>query len=197
MSVKKRKVIKIFIIIAVILAILTGILFAVKLIWENQNKIVLDYEFYVPAEDEDYFGDPEYLKKDRTLHYTDSMGQCWYIDENSSCDEIGAGFFSLYFLALEQGDADTLNSLYKEELAVFTDFTPQRVYQKQVVYLYDERIDDNTFSITYSLDYNIMKNDGSFRRDIGSDMSRTQYITMYYNTDGESWIENVKSEYRK
>ena len=86
--------------------------------------------------------------------------------------------------------------MYKKELGNYVSFTPQRVYQKEVVYLYDERIDDDTFSITYSVDYNIMKNDGSFRRDIGSDMSRTQYITLYYNEEG-AWIEEVKAEYRK
>ena len=147
-------------------------------------------------EDEDYFGDVEYLKKDRTLHYTDSMGQGWYIDDDSTCSEIGAIFFRLYFLALEEGDAAALNEMYKKDLAVYTRFTPQRIYQKQLVYLYDEKIDDNTYSITYSLDYNIMKNDGSFRRDIGSDMSRTQYITLYY-TEDDAWIEEVKSEHRK
>ena len=36
----------------------------------------------------------------------------------------------------------------KKELGTYSSFTPQRVYAKELVYLYDEQIDDNTFSIT-------------------------------------------------
>ena len=196
MSAKKSKIIKILIIIAVLLALLFAVSLILEGIVKQNSERELDYKFYTPIEDEDYFNDPAYLQKDRTLHYTDSMGQRWFVDDDSSCADIGAVFFRLYFLALEQGDAESLNSMYKKELADYTSFTPQRIYQKELVYLSDGRVDDDTFFITYSLDYNIMKNDGSFRRDIGSDMSRTQYITLYY-TEDEAWIEEVKSEYRK
>ena len=104
MSAKKSKIIKIF--IAVVLAIL--ILFALSLVLEGvlkkANSTEYDYEFYTPLQDEEYLTDPAYLAKDRTLHYTDAMGQTWYIDEDSSCTDIGAVFFQLYFLALEEGD---------------------------------------------------------------------------------------------
>lgn len=192
----KKKIIKVFLIIAVLLALLFAVYLILGAVVKVNSETKLEYKFYTPAEEEDYFNDPAYLSKDRTLHYTDSMGQGWYIDEDSSCSDIGAVFFRLYFLALEQGDADTLNDMYKDELATYTAFTPQRVYQKELVYLTDGKVDDTTFYITYSLDYNIMKNDGSFRRDIGSDMSRTQYITLYYTAE-DAWIEDVKTEYRK
>ena len=196
MSAKKRKIVKIFVITALLLALLFAVSLVLEGIVKKNSESELDYKFYTPTEEENYFEDPDYLKKDRTLHYTDSMGQRWFVDEKSSCGDIGAVFFRLYFLALEQGDADSLNSMYKKELGEYTDFTPQRVYAKELVYLSDGKIDDDTFYITYSLDYNIMKNDGSFRRDIGSDMSRTQYITLYY-TEEDAWIEEVKTEYRK
>ncbi len=196
MSAKKRKIIKIF--VAVIIAL--GVLFALSLLLEGvlkrSNSADYDYEFYTPMEDEEYLTDPAYLSKDRTLHYTDAMGQTWYIDEDSTCTDIGAVFFQLYFLALEEGDCYALNALYRDGLGEYGEFTPQRVYARELVYLYDDKVDDSTFSITYSLDYNIMKNDGSFRRDIGSDMSRTQYVTLYYNSE-EAWIEEVKTEFRK
>ena len=196
MSAKKAKILKVFAITVLLLALLFVISLVLEGIVNKNSETELDYEFYTPAEEEDYFNDPDYLKKDRTLHYTDSMGQGWFIDDNSSCGDIGAVFFRLYFLALEQGDADALNDMYKKELGTYTAFTPQRVYSKELIYLTDGKVDDDTFFITYSLDYNIMKNDGSFRRDIGSDMSRTQYITLYYTAE-DAWIEEVKTEYRK
>ncbi len=196
MSAKKTKIIKVFVILAIVLALLFCLYLILGAVVRVNSETKTEYKFYTPMEDENYFEDPDYLSKDRTLHYTDAMGQRWYIDDETTCTDIGAVFFDLYFLTLEQGDADSLNTMYKKELAGYTSFTPQRIYAKELIYLYDERIDDTTFSITYSLDYNIMKNDGSFRRDIGSDMSRTQYITLYYNSE-EAWIEEVKSEYRK
>ncbi len=196
MSAKKAKIVKVFVILAILLALLFILYLVLGAVVKVSTDTKTEYKFYTPTEDENYFDDPQYLELDRTLHYTDAMGQRWYVDGDSTCTDIGAVFFRLYFLALEAGDADSLNEMYRQELRSYTSFTPQRVYAKELVYLYDKRIDDNTFSVTYSLDYNIMKNDGSFRRDIGSDMSRTQYITLYYTPD-EAWIEEVKSEYRK
>ena len=192
----KKKIIKVFIILAIVLALLFALYLILGAVVKVNSETETDYKFYTPIEEENYFSDPDYLEKDRTLHYTDAMGQRWYIDGDGSCSDIGTVFFELYFLALERGDAQSLNNMYKKELGTYSSFTPQRVYAKELVYLYDEQIDDNTFSITYSLDYNIMKNDGSFRRDIGSDMSRTQYITLYYTAE-DAWIEEVKTEYRK
>ena len=196
MSAKKRKIIKVFIAVVAVILILFALSLVLEGVLKKANSTEYDYKFYTPLEDEEYLSDPAYLSKDRTLHYTDAMGQTWYIDDDSSCTDIGAVFFRLYFLAIEEGDSEALNSLYREGLGEYEEFTPQRVYAKELVYLYDGKIDDSTFSITYSLDYNIMKNDGSFRRDIGSDMSRTQYITLYYNSE-DAWIEEVKTEYRK
>lgn len=198
MSDKKRKIIKGFIIICVILAIMFIASLILEKVVEDNNTPELDYEFYVPLEDEEtnIYLDQEYMKKDRTLYYTDEMGQTWLITEGSKNNSIGVTFFSLYFYALEQGDEDTLNGLLSDNIEKYDDFTMQRVYAKEVKYLQGEKIDDETYSIIYSLDYNIMKNDGSFRRDIGSDMSRTQYVTLYYNSEG-AWIEDIKYEYRK
>ncbi len=193
---KKKKLIKIIIIIAIALVCLFVLSFILERVVLSTQTSEYDYEFYVPTDEEEYFTDSEYLAKDRTLYYTDEMGQRWQITGDSEPADIGPVFFNLYFHALEQGDHETLNSLYAEHFEDHTSFTPQRTYARELKYLYDSKIDDSTFSITYSLDYNIMKNDGSFRRDIGSDMSRTQYITLYYTAD-DAWIEEVKTEYRK
>ena len=198
MSDKKKKIIKLFIIIGILLILLFAVSKILEMVVEDNNTPELDYEFYVPMEDEEtnIFKDSEYMAKDRALYYTDDMGQRTGITDASSSSDIGVIFFSLYFHALEQGDADSLNDLLSDKLDKYEPFTMQRVYAKEVKYLYDEKIDDNTYSVTYSLDNHIMKNDGSFRRDIGSDMSRTQYVTLCYNAE-DVWIEDIKTEYRR
>lgn len=195
MNDKKKKLIKVFIITGISLLCLFILSLALEGVVRSGSTPELDYEFYVPAETEKIFEDEAYLAKDRTLYYTDEMGQCWQITDSDNCSDIGAKFFYLYFYCLENADAETFNSLFADSFEDYDPFTAQRVYAKEVKYLYDEKTDDNTYSITYSLDYNIMKNDGSFRRDIGSDMSRTQYVTLCYNSDNV-WIESIKTEYR-
>ena len=197
MADKKKKLIKAFVIIGIILVCLFLTALILEMILVRSNTPEQDYEFYEPSPNEDYFVDPEYLAADRILYYTDDMGQRWQVTDDSSIDDIGAVFFKYYFHALEQGDHEALNRLYSDSFDDFGEFTPQRTYAREVKYLNEQMIDENTFSITYSLDYKIMKNDGSFRRDIGSDMIRTQYITIFYNTDNDVWIEEVKTEYRK
>lgn len=200
MSDKKKKIIKGFIIICVVLLLMFIVMKILEKVDEsNFETPELDYEFYVPLEDEEtnIYLDKAYMAKDRILYYTDEMGQTWHITEESSNSSIGVTFFSLYFKYLELGDEESLNELLSDKLEKYGDFTMQRVYAKEVKFLNSEKIDDQTYSITYSLDYNIMKNDGSFRRDIGSDMSRTQYVTVNYNNDGDVWIEDIKNEYRK
>ncbi|MBR6514440.1 MAG: hypothetical protein IKT46_06375 [Clostridia bacterium] len=195
MSAQKKKIIIVFAVVIsalVILGVLSLILERIDLF----SDPVPEYEFYIPLEDEEYLTDPDYLQMDRVLRYTDTMGQQWFIYDEDSCGELGAKFFFVYFSVLEYGDAQALNELYSDELGNFDPFTPQRTYHKEVKYRSSGEVDDKTSYITYSLDYNIMKNDGSFRRDIGSDMSRTQYVTVYY-TEDDIWIESVESEYRK
>ena len=196
MTGKKKKLIKLFIIVGISLLCLFILSVILEKVVLSHSTPKLDYDFYVAEEPEDIHEDSAYLQKDRTLYYTDEMGQCWQINTAADNGDIGAKFFYLYFYCLEEGDYETFNTLFSDEFEDYAPFTTQRTYAKEVKYLYDEQIDDNTYSITYSLDYNIMKNDGSFRRDIGSDMSRTQYITLYYNSE-EAWIEEVKSEFRK
>lgn len=200
MEIRKKRLLRIIIVIACALLLLTAAVLVLEAIVSDRGTPELDYEFYLPSEEEDYFNDSQYLSKDRYIHYTDDMGQMTVISENVITDDIGPAFFKLYFFALTQGDSDMLNSLYSQEYlskqGSFKPFTPQRIYAIELKYLYEEADQNGGCYITYALDYNIMKNDGSFRQDIGSDMSRTQYITIRYDSK-ETLIESVKSEYRR
>ena len=46
--------------------------------------------------------------------------------------------------------------------------------------------------VTYRVDYMIRKNNGTFRRDVGSDAIRPQYVVLLVSPDGSDIaIENV------
>ena len=96
------------------------------------------------------------------------------------------------------GDHDAYNDCFSKEYLLTNgyadEFTMQKIYgiviQKYSVTaksgdggIYNEYV--------YTLDYKIMENDGTLRRDIGSDMSRTQYITVTDRT-GEYKIDRIR-----
>ena len=48
-------------------------------------------------------------------------------------------------------------------------------------------------TVTYKLDYMIYRNDGTFRRDIGSDAIRSQYLVLDCAADGSITVRDLVS----
>lgn len=203
LSKKKKAIIIGFVSVCVLMLVLVLISSVLSHFNGKVNRDIprIDYTFYDPDWESDIFSEEGYLSKNRNIAYTDENGQTIGINEiNSAQNGVGAAFFSVYFYALQTGDNELYNSLFSSEYidknGEKDDFTEQRVYDIELKYLYDEKISDSLYSITYALDYCIMRNDGTFRRDIGSDMSRTQYVTLCYDENG-AYISGIKTEYAK
>ena len=65
-------------------------------------------------------------------------------------------------------------------------FTQQMLYQICIYYCGAETDGDGSQRVTYRVDYMIRKNNGSFRRDVGSDAIRPQYVVLLVSPDGQS-----------
>lgn len=150
-----------------------------------------DHYIFEPADYEtDILSDPGYLDLARTLMYSNGAETYPLTGTGFEVAE-GAEIFTDYVDALVHGDADALNSLYTdgyfEENDPHAPFTMQRVYDITVTFLGYELNEDGTYAGTqFALDYKIALNSGTFRRDIESDASRTQYFTMVRN--GEDFL---------
>ena len=51
--------------------------------------------------------------------------------------------------------------------------------------------------VTYILEYMIYQNDGTFRRDVGSDAIRPQHVTLRVSPSGDMHIEKIVTIYAK
>ncbi len=197
---KKEKMIKGIIIVILSLILLYGAATLLEFIVSKSSIPDYNYTFYEIDPKLNIFEDPEYLEKDTSIHYTNELGETVATELNDKSNDIGVSFFTLYFFAVQQGDAETYNMLfsdrYYETHDEIKDFTMQRVYDIKLKFISEEEKENGDRYISYSLEYNIQKNDGTFRRDIGSDMSRTQYVTLFCNSDG-IWIDELKTEYVK
>ena len=136
----------------------------------------LNIRFAEADYDEDIFEDAAYLDKNRDLIYTEG-GVTRVISENHAYYGAGVEFFYRYFLALMCGDADMLNSLYREEYFAdhdrFADFTMQKVYNIEIEKLSETLLEEGAYAgckrYTFRVAYMILDNNGTFRRDVGSD----------------------------
>ncbi|MBE6687624.1 MAG: hypothetical protein E7591_10425 [Ruminococcaceae bacterium] len=198
----KKYIIRAFIIIGIVLAVLTVvslILWAVS--GRTKAEPEYDYDFYEPDFALDINDYPEYLEKDRSIKYTDETRQQIEITEdNYKKQGDTAEFFYKYFKAVKEGDHEAYNSLFEDKYFKKRDkqsrFTKQMVYDIDLRFMSKTEIDNDTDAVQYTLKYSIYRNDGTFREDIGSDMSRKQFITVYYNLKtGEAKIHNIQTEY--
>ena len=140
-----------------------------------------DIYFYPVDEQENALEREDYLGLDRYIYYTDPMTGETYVPEHHELATVDdcLPFFYDYLDCIMRGDAAAyplyFSTEYLESHELPDDFTVQM--------LYDIRIepypsgDDRT---AYLLDYKIYRNNGTFRRDVGSNASRTLLIDIVY-----------------
>lgn len=156
------------------------------------------YVFYTPDYDADIMSDEDYLKQVPYVYYTSGgMTEC-ITEENYS--EYGplVEFFGEYFDSLKAGDTDTYISLHSDRFFENNykpyQIAPQRLYNIRIELIASARVDDpeygNVEKAIVETSYMIMKNDGTFRSDIGSDSSRKQYLEIVYD-DNNVFIDAV------
>lgn len=198
-KIRKKRLITGIIIIGVILALLGIAYFVLSII--ASGEIDYGYEFYEPDWQCDIMQDEEYLEQGWHITYTNDMGESVAIlDDDYAKFGIGVEFLSYYFAAIQSGDYEVYNGLFGDEYFEKNDpvepFTSQRIYDINIRFLNEEKIDDESFFVNYEIEYKIMRNDGTFRRDIGSNMARTQFLTLKF-TEDDLFISNISSVFAK
>ncbi len=138
----------------------------------------------------------EYLGLDRGFHYCDdSTGQT---DEltRESLQDYNAGVKVMYnmFEAIISGNETAYNALLSDKIEKKEPFTQQQVYNILVIGI-DNR-DTKESGYRFKVEYSIHENNGSFRTDIGSDMSKIQYFTVR-KIDGKYLIDSITESNNK
>ena len=129
-------------------------------------------------DDPSIFDDEKYLSLDRSLHVRSGMEEFTVLDADSEFADNETVFFLDYFDALEHGASERYDAMFTEEYyekySAQRDFTEQRVYDIHLT----------------RLEYKISKNNGSFRKDIGSDAARPVVFELIKD-NGEYKINDV------
>ena len=202
---KKAKA-KLLIIVSVVVGLLLLLIIASIMI-DHFEKIgedterVIDYNFYPPDYDENIFEDPEYLSliESGFMQYHDSTtGVTSGITRENAEKHNGEVKFIVDMLyKIIYGDHRGYNEFfskkYYEAHTPKESFTMQKIYDVLITYVSSEKITSDDGSeytkYVYMLEYKILHNNGTFRKDIGEG-SKRQYFTIN-NSSGELLIDSI------
>ena len=151
--------------------------------------------FFNPDYDFDIFTDEAYLDLDRSLHFSDDGGTSTAIltDDNSyNSVHRTARFFKEYFDSVIMGDYEKYNSLFTDEYlkknGAKDRFTMQMIYNMEAVLLRSEDHDDGTTLYEFEVRYAIRRNNGTFRDDLDSGVTRPQLYVIREDPDTGSLL---------
>ncbi|MBQ8389336.1 MAG: hypothetical protein IJX46_10475 [Clostridia bacterium] len=208
----KRIIIRAFVVI-IALAVL-GITYAtcVNLIsggfFENVINDPANYHFFEPDYEYNIFEDPEYadiLESDSgKIHYSSDDRYFVSVDEEDF-DRYGdaAGLMFDLVTAIRNGNSAGYNACFSEQaLKNFgrDKFTMQQIYDVRIIFVEATNVKDDD-GVAYqlsrmSLEYKIRRNNGTFTKDIGSDMSARQtFWISESNGSDKVLIDDVDTEY--
>lgn len=202
----KKRMLLIFGCVVLGIALLLGIVFLIEYIQSKQEyeEPEFHYSFYPPYEG-DIMQNPDYLALDRKIFYcADPSGYGAYLEvseDTFSNIDSRVAFLYLYLQNVIAGEEAVYNELFNENYyrnhQPHEAFNPQMLYEIKIVYQGGEGDDNGDRLELYTLSYKIYRNDGSFRRDIGSDMSRDQLITLRVSKEMGITVENLITLYQQ
>ena len=160
-----------------------------------------EYYFWPVNYDADIFLDSQYMDKNRFIKYTDGAESILIDDGDYSRYGPPVVLLAEYIDAAISGDADRLNSLFTDEYWETHDkydrITMQRIYNIEIELLSSNVISEGRYMganrWTFDVRYMIMKNDGTFRRDMESD----SHVPLVFEilSDGVNTLINSVSPY--
>ena len=169
-----------------------------NLIQKDPQYEILEYPEYefAPVYEGDILHYSYYLGKNRDILYfsnREGYGEAEVLNDETS--EAKQKLLYSFVQSIICGDEALYNSFFSK--AYFASNEPQKPFAQQMlydicIYLYaSETLENGETSYTYQVDYRIAKNNGTYRTDIGSDMSRSQYVTIRQAADGNVSIEKL------
>lgn len=152
---------------------------------------------FSPTYEGDIMENKDYLELNRLVYYcSDPYGYGVtkaVTDKNRDDFNANVLFLCDYIQTIIAGDDEAYNACFNE--VYFQDSDRQEPFSQQM--LYNIKIHfymrESANLVTYRLDYMIYRNDGTFRRDMGSDVSRYQLITLRIADNGEISIEKLRT----
>lgn len=195
-SQKMRK--KLIIAVAVtlgVIAVLTALLLIVKACQEKEEKpFELSNGYFYPTYHGDIFEYEDYLDKrpDVILYCEDpdGLGHTTEINDDPDKSFVPEVLFLRDFLEIMMhADLDAYNNcfneIYYKKHQKQAAFSQQMIYEAEIRFASEETAANGEKTATYYLFYKLYQNDGSLRRDVGSDAIVPMRVVLRITPEGE------------
>ncbi len=200
---KKRMLLILAVAVAAIVLLSLAVLL-IEQLTKTQPPEITDgeYEFFAPYSG-DILQNKEYLSLDRYVKYCETatgQGQTLTVDpENTEAFDANVRFLYGYLQTVIAGDSEAYNRCFNEtyfqNVEPIGDFSQQMLHEITIYYHTTQTEADGSKLVSYRLEYMIHRNDGTFRRDVGSDAIRPQMVYLRVTADGEISIEGLVTQY--
>lgn len=196
-----RRIVIIVVSVLLALSLITGVLWLVSSLLSNGSRKPPSLEsgvFYEPDYSCNILEDPAYLRLDHSIRYLEYDSGETLTEENYETLGVASAFFYEYFDAIIRGDCETYRSFLTPSYIKL--FDPPERFTMQM--LYDIEVNRTQYSTKgtyegqdatvhyFSVKYKIFENDGTFRDDVGSNTSTTQYYEIY-DVNGRFYLNAV------
>ena len=180
-----------------LLPLLSGLAFS------PQEPELPQINFADPSLSRDIESDADYMSLDRAIYYRTVDGyeiRTEIPEEAYSAQPEAVQMLISWLYAARRGDVSAYNACFSPEYIQKSGeqpaFTMQKIYN--ITITYHGRVSDSSVSggyartLLYSLSYCIKDNNGSLRKDMGSDVSREQYITVVEDAQGRAYVHGIR-----
>lgn len=191
-------------IVLAVTAVLATVLWAVGLMLKGGTKkpdALPDDVFYEADYSKDIFLDEAYMSLDQSIMYMEYDTGMTLTEENHTTAGVASEFFYEYFDAIIRGDADRYRGMLTENY--IDDFEPPAEFTMQMLYdievnrvqtSWSEEYNGKTVTVyNFAVKYKIFENNGTFRNDIASNQSATQYYELY-SYDGKFYLNSYTNK---
>lgn len=192
----KKRIILAFGLVVLLILLAYGILAALEGAFNHREKedYHSSYIFYEPNYEEDIYADEGYLELNRYISLSDGVTTSILTEEEYTTEGDDVALLVTYLQSIISGDDDMYNACFSEayyaENEAHDRFTPQKLYNITLTKKETQTEEDGSTLYGYTVEYMIRHNNGTFRRDLGSDSIRTQYVVLS-DREGEVKIDRV------
>lgn len=196
----KRRIILVFVGTCVLLVLTYGaVSLAERMLYgspqdENYSS---SYIFFDSDYEMNIYDDAEYMDLNRYITFSDGVISTALDEGEYAEQDEDVRFMIGYIQSIIAGDAETYNACFSEQYYTqnkpLDRFTMQKLYEIKLTRAETQTVENGEGEYTthgYIVEYMIRHNNGTFRRDLGSDSIRAQYLVIS-DREGTWKIDNT------
>ena len=186
----RKKLITVILIAVGVIALLIGILLIIKAVNENNGEFTLFDNYFYPTHNGDIFEYADYLElRPDVIFYCEDPDGRGRTTDNVEDFPVEALYLRDFLEMMMHADVDAYNNcfneIYYKNHKRQTAFSQQMIYAAEIRFANDEKASGGERTVTYYLCYKLFENDGSLRRDVGSDAMVPMKVVLRVRANGE------------